>query len=68
MLLFRLKVTSRKLMIFLLASMVMRSPFSLKTRQISFLMFSVALGNDTRLSQREIFNYLSTGSVITEQT
>ena len=31
-------------MIFLLASMVMRSPFSLKTRHISFLMFSVALG------------------------
>ena len=38
MLLLRLKVTSRKLMICLLAS------FWLKIRHISFLMFSVSLG------------------------
>ena len=44
MLLFRLKVTSRKLMIFLLASIVIRSPFWLKAQHISFLMFSVSLG------------------------
>ena len=44
MLLFRLKVTSRKLMIFLFASMVIRSPLRLKIRQISFFMFSVSLG------------------------
>ena len=44
MLLFRLKVTSRKLMIFLFASMVIRSPLRLKIRQISFFMFSVFLG------------------------
>ena len=44
MLLLRLKVTSRKLMICLLASIVMRSPFWLKARHISFLMFSVSLG------------------------
>ena len=37
-------MTSRKLMICLLASMVMRSPLLLKTRQISFLVFSVSLG------------------------
>ena len=43
MLLFRLKVTSRKLMIFLFASMVIRSPLRLKIRQISFFMFSVSL-------------------------
>ena len=36
MLLFRLKVTSGKLMIFLFASMVIRSPLQLKIRQISF--------------------------------
>ena len=39
MLLFRLKVTSRKLMICLLAPIVIRSP-----RDISFLMFSVSRG------------------------
>ena len=44
MLLFRLKVTSRKLMIFLFASMVIRSPLPLKIREISFFMFSVSLG------------------------
>ena len=44
MLLFRLKVTSTKLMIFLFASMVIRSPLRLKIRQISFFMFSVSLG------------------------
>ena len=44
MLLFRLKVTSRKLIIFLFASMVIRSPLRLKIRQISFFMFSVSLG------------------------
>ena len=44
MLLFRLKVTSRKLMIFLFASKVIRSPLRLKIRQISFFMFSVSLG------------------------
>ena len=44
MLLFRLKVTSRKLMIFSFASMVIRSPLWLKIRQISFFMFSVSLG------------------------
>ena len=44
MLLFRLKVTSRKLMIFLFASMVIRSPLRLKILQISFFMFSVSLG------------------------
>ena len=44
MLLFRFKVTSRKLMIFLFASMVIRSPLRLKIRQISFFMFSVSLG------------------------
>ena len=41
MLLFRLKVTSRKLIIFLFASMVIRSPLRLKIRQISFFVFSV---------------------------
>ena len=40
---FRLKVTSKKLMVCLLASMVIRSPL-LKMRQIYFLMFSVSLG------------------------
>ena len=44
MLLFRLKVTSRKVMIFLFASMVRRSPLLLRILQISFLMFSVCLG------------------------
>ena len=44
MLLFRLKVTSRKLMIFLFASMVIRSSLLLKIRQISFFMFSLSLG------------------------
>ena len=42
MLLSRLKVMSRKLMICLLASIVIRSPFWLKTPHISFLMFSVS--------------------------
>ena len=37
-------MTSRKLMIFLLASMVMRSPLLLKMRHIPFLVFSVSLG------------------------
>ena len=44
MLLFSFKVTSRKLMIFLFASMVIRSPLRLKIWQISFFMFSVSLG------------------------
>ena len=35
---------SRKLIICLLASMVMRSPLLLKMRHISFLMFSVSIG------------------------
>ena len=35
---------SRKLLICLLASIVRRSPFWLKTRHTSFLMFSVSLG------------------------
>ena len=39
-----LNVTSRKLIICLLASMVMRNPLLLKMRHISFLMFSVSLG------------------------
>ena len=42
--LFKLKVTSKKLMVCLLASMVIRSPLRLKMRNISFLMFSVSLG------------------------
>ena len=37
-------MTSRKLIIFVLASMVMRNPLLLKMRHISFLMFSVSLG------------------------
>ena len=37
-------MTSRKLIISLLASMVMRNPLLLKKRHISFLMFSVSLG------------------------
>ena len=37
-------MTSRKLIICLLASMVMRSPLLLKARHISFLVFSVSLG------------------------
>ena len=37
-------MTSRKLIICLLASMVMRNPLLLKRRHISFLMFSVSLG------------------------
>ena len=37
-------MTSRKLIIFLLASMVMCNPLLLKMRHISFLMFSVFLG------------------------
>ena len=37
-------MTSRKLIICLLASMVMRNPLLLKMRHISFLMFSVFLG------------------------
>ena len=41
MLRLRLNVTSRKLIICLLASMVIRSPLLLKMRHISFLMFSV---------------------------
>ena len=43
-LLFKLKVTSRKLMVCLLASMVIRSPLWLKMRYISFLMFTVSHG------------------------
>ena len=35
-------MTSRKLIIFLLASMVMRNPLLSKMRHISFLMFSVS--------------------------
>ena len=35
-------MTSRKLIIFLLAYTVMRSPLLLKMRHISFLMFSVS--------------------------
>ena len=37
-------MTSRKMIICLLASMVMRNPLLLKMRHISFLMFSVSLG------------------------
>ena len=37
-------MTSRKLIICLLASMVMRRPLLLKMRHVSFLMFSVSLG------------------------
>ena len=37
-------MTSRKLIICLLTSMVMRNPLLLKMRHISFLMFSVSLG------------------------
>ena len=37
-------MTSRKLIICLLASMVMRRPLLLKMRHISFVMFSVSLG------------------------
>ena len=37
-------MTSRKLIICLFASMVMRRPLLLKMRYISFLMFSVSLG------------------------
>ena len=37
-------MTSRKLIIFLLASMVMRNPLLLKMRHICFLMFSVSFG------------------------
>ena len=37
-------MTSRKLIICLLASMVIRSPLLLKMRHMSFLMFSVSLG------------------------
>ena len=44
MLLFRLKVTFRKVMIFLFASMVRRSPLRLRILQISFFMFSVSVG------------------------
>ena len=40
----RLNVMSRKLIICLLASMVMRSPLLLKMPHISFLMFSASLG------------------------
>ena len=54
MLLLRLKVMSRKLMICLLASIVIRSPFSLKTRYISFLMFSVSLGVALEMASRRL--------------
>ena len=37
-------MTSRKMIICLLASMVMRRQLSLKMRHISFLIFSVTLG------------------------
>ena len=37
-------MTSTKLIICLLASMVMRSPLLLKMRHISFLKFSLSLG------------------------
>ena len=37
-------MTSRKLIICLLASMVIRSPLLLKMRHMSFLMYSVSLG------------------------
>ena len=37
-------MTSRKLIICLLASMVIRSPLLLKMRHMSFLMFSVSQG------------------------
>ena len=40
----RLNVTSRKLMVCLFASIVIRGPLSLKMRHMSFLMFSVAFG------------------------
>ena len=54
MLLSRLKVMSRKLMICLLASIVIRSPFWLKTPHISFLMFSVSLGVVLKMASRRL--------------
>ena len=48
MLQLRVNVTSRKLIICLLASMVMRSPLLLKVRHISFLMLSVSIRTSTR--------------------
>ena len=44
MLWLKLNVTFRKLIIYLLASMVMRNLLLLKMRHISFLLFSVSLG------------------------
>ena len=44
MFLFMLKVMSKKLMVYLLASMVIHSLLWLKMQHISFLMFSVSLG------------------------
>ena len=44
MLRLRLNVTSGKMIICLLASMVMRRQLLLKMRHISFLIFSVSLG------------------------
>ena len=46
-------MTSRKLIICLLASMVMRSPLLLKMRHISFLMFSVSLGTQPNPGKRK---------------
>ena len=54
MLLTRLKVTSRKLMICLLALIVIRSPVWLKTLHISFLMFSVSLGVVLKMASRRL--------------
>ena len=45
---------SRKLMICLLASMVIRSPFWLKSPHISFLMFSVSLGVALEMASRRL--------------
>ena len=47
---FRLRVTSRKLMICLLASIVMRSPLLLKIWHIFFLIFSVTLGGEFEMA------------------
>ena len=53
-------MTSRKLIICLLASMVMRSLLLLKTRHIYFLMFSVSLGDNQYATKPRIDDRVDT--------
>lgn len=64
MLRLRLNATSRKLIICMLASMVIRNPLLLKMRHISFLMFSVSLGLALVIASPAIYIYLFQKNVV----